>query len=357
MKPEHSTAAGRPDRHLEHHHQHGHHHHEHDRQHGHDDQAHSASIWPRIRHHLIPHSHDAKEAISSAHEASEHGIRAAWIGLAGMALTAALQILIVAISGSVGLLADTVHNLGHAVTTIPLLLAFRMGRRTATQRYPYGYRRAEDLAGLLIGLIIALSAAYVLWEAVKALRSPPELTNLGWVFAAGIVGFLGNEAVAVYRIRAGRRIGSAALIAEGQHARADGLTSIAVVVGIAGIWLGFDRADAVVGFVVGLMMIGILITSMRPVARRLMDGVDDELIELLTSTAAQDPQVRSVSRTRARWTGHRILADMTIVVDGALPVAHAQQLTARIENHLVQSVPSLEAVVIHLAAGSTRVTQ
>lgn len=313
---------------------------------------HRSSVWSRLRHHLTPHSHDANDVIASAQEASTHGVRAAWIGLVGMALTAALQILIVAISGSVGLLADTVHNIGHAVTTVPLLIAFQLGRRAASHRYPFGYRRAEDLAGLLIGLVIAVSAAYVLWEAADALRDPPELANLGWVFAAGLVGFVGNESVAVYRIRAGRRIGSAALVAEGQHARADALTSIAVVLGVVGIWLGFSRADAVVGLVVGLMMIGILVTSMRPVARRLMDGVDDGLVQTLASIATQDPAVLSVSRVRARWTGHRIQADMTVAVDGTLPVVCAQRLTSRIEGLLVARVPSLDAVVISLEAAS-----
>ena len=90
-----------------------------------------------------------------------------------------------------------------------------------------------------------------------------RLTNLGWVFAAGIVGSLGNEIVAVYRIRTGRRIGSAALIAEGQHARADGLTSIAVVVGVVGVWLGFPRADAIVGLLIAVAILGILVSSMQ----------------------------------------------------------------------------------------------
>ncbi len=319
-----------------------------DESHHHHDRG--SLVGSRLRHLLTPHSHDANDVISSAHEASAYGIRAAWIGLAGMMLTASLQVLIVVVSGSVGLMADTVHNLGHAVTTIPLLLAFQLGRRAATGRFTYGYGRAEDLAGLLIGLIIAVSAAYVLWEAAKALRTPPELTNLGWVFAAGIVGFLGNEAVAVYRIRAGRRIGSAALIAEGQHARADGLTSIAVVLGIVGVWLGFSRADAVVGLVVGLMMLGILVTSMRPVVRRLMDGVDDGLIQILSNTALQDPAVSSVSQVRARWAGHRIQADMTITVDGALAVAHAHEVATRVESDLVERIPNLDGVVIHLAA-------
>src|SRR5438067_4477366 len=166
-----------------------------------------------------------------------------------MMSTAILQMAIVAISGSIALLADTLHNSGHAVTTIPLVIAFRLGRRAATKRYSYGFRRAEDLAGVLIALVIAASVVLILWESIDALINPHPITNLWWVFAAGIVGAAGNEIVAVYRIRTGRKIGSAALIAEGHHARIDGLSSVAVVVGVIGVWLGFERADAIIGLI------------------------------------------------------------------------------------------------------------
>lgn len=189
-------------------------------------------LLARAKHSLIPHSHDHADSIQSADEASAVGIRAAWISLAGMGATALLQIIIVWLSGSVSLLADTVHNLGHLATTIPLIIAFRLGRRAPTRRYSYGFRRAEDLVGLLIGAVIALSAGLIVWESIRALTTPRDMTHIGWVLAAALVGAAGNEVVARYRIRAGRRIGSAALIAEGQHARTDAFTSLAVVVGV-----------------------------------------------------------------------------------------------------------------------------
>ena len=252
----HPHAEGHGHDHEEHGHDHEEHGHGHGHGHGprqgmehdHGDHEHGSGLWAKVKHIVVPHSHDSNEAIQSAEESSNEGIRAAWIGLAGMGATASLQIFIVAISGSIALLADTLHNVGHAATTIPLIIAFRIGQRAASKRYSYGYRRAEDLVGLFISLIIALSAGLIIWESVKALVDPHELTNLWWVFAAGLVGAAGNELVAVYRIRAGRRIGSAALIAEGQHARADGFTSIAVVVGVIGVWLGFPQADAIIGF-------------------------------------------------------------------------------------------------------------
>lgn len=330
--------------HDDHDHRHSdHQHHSHD-----DDHHHSSDLFTKLKHAVTPHSHDHSDAIQSADESSEHGIRAAWIGLAGMMATAVAQVAIVAISGSIALLADTIHNLGHAATTIPLIVAFRIGRRAATKRYSYGYRRAEDLVGLFIGLIIAVSAAIIIWESVDALINPREITNLWWVFAAGIVGFLGNEIVAVYRIRAGRRIGSAALIAEGQHARADGLTSIAVAVGIVGVWLGFPWADAIVGFLIGIAILGILVSSMRTIGRRLMDGVDEELIDRLTAAVEGIPGVLEVDRVRARWSGHRMVGDVAIRIDPALTVMKGHDIAEEAEHAVLHTAPNMDGVVVHV---------
>jgi cation diffusion facilitator family transporter len=305
-------------------------------------------VWARFKHIVVPHSHDSNEAIQSAEESSAQGIRAAWIGLAGMGATAVLQIFIVAISGSIALLADTLHNVGHAATTIPLIVAFRIGQRTASKRYSYGYRRAEDLVGLFISLIIALSAALIIWESVDALVNPRELTNLWWVFAAGLVGAGGKEQVAIYRIRAGRRIGSAALIAEGQHARADGLTSIAVVVGVIGVWLGFPKTDAIIGFCIAGAILWILISSVRTTLRRLMDGVDDGVIDQLTEVISSMPGVLAMGRVRARWSGHRMEADANVAVDSRLTVLESHALAEEIEHTVLHSVAHVENVVIHV---------
>lgn len=310
--------------------------------------THHHGRWARLKHALLPHSHDAVETIQTAEEASGHGIRAAWIGLAGMLATAVAQVVIVVISGSMALLADTVHNLGHAATTIPLIIAFRLGRRPSNERYSYGYRRAEDLVGLFIGLIVAVTAAVIIWESVDALLHPRELAHLGWVFAAGMVGFLGNEVVATYRIRAGRRIGSAALIAEGQHARADGLTSIAVVLGVIGVWLGVGAADAVVGLLIGLAILGILVTSMRPVVRRLMDGVESGVVDRMAATTADVAGVRRVDRVRVRWSGHRMEGDVTVRVDPDLTIVEGHRIAEHVEHALLHATPGLESAVVHL---------
>ncbi|WP_380168983.1 cation diffusion facilitator family transporter [Jannaschia sp. R86511] len=317
--------------------------------HDHDaDHDHGSSWLARVKHAVVPHAHDANEAIQTAEESAGDGIRTAWIGLAGMMATAAVQVFIVAISGSIALLADTIHSLGHAATTIPLIIAFRLGRRAPTAKYPYGYRRAEDLVGLFISVVIIATIVLIVWESVDALVNPRELTNLGWVFAAGLVGFLGNEVVAVYRIRTGRRIGSAALIAEGQHARADGFTSIAVVLGVLGVWLGFPRADAVAGLLIAVAIAGILINSLVIIVRRLMDGIEPAVLDRMRAAAEAVPGVDLVSEVRARWSGHRMEGDAEISVSADLTLPQAHELAEHVQHELMHAVPNLDRVTVHV---------
>ncbi|WP_380168934.1 cation diffusion facilitator family transporter [Jannaschia sp. R86511] len=321
--------------------------HEHET-HEHPTHEHGPSLRARVRRALVPHAHDANDAIRTAEESSRDGIRTAWIGLAGMMATAAVQVAIVAVSGSIALLADTIHSLGHAATTIPLIIAFRLGRRAPTARYPYGYRRAEDLVGLFISLVIVATVVLIVWESVDALVTPRELTNLGWVFAAGVVGFVGNEVVAVYRIRTGRRIGSAALVAEGQHARADGFTSVAVVLGVVGVWLGFERADAVAGLLIALAIAGILVNSLVIIVRRLMDGIEPAVLDRMRAVAAAVDGVVLVSEVRARWSGHRMEGDAEIGVASDLTLPQAHELAELVQHELMHAVPNLDRVTVHV---------
>lgn len=267
-----------------------------------------------------------------------------------MGATAVLQIVIVALSGSVALLADTLHNLGHLATTIPLIIAFRLGRRAPTRRYSYGFRRAEDLVGLLIGAVIALSAALIVWESVRALTTARDMTHLGWVLAAALVGAAGNEAVAIYRIRAGRRIGSAALIAEGQHARTDALTSLAVVIGVVGAWLGLPWIDPLIGLLIAAVVVAVLIHSMRTVISRLMDGVEPGLLDTVETAAAAAPGVHAVHDVRARWIGHRLEADLAVQVDPALSVGECAGIVRGVEAELHRALPHLDRAGVRTVA-------
>lgn len=328
-------------------HGHGHSHEQAEEDHHHD-HAHGSGWWGRVKHALLPHSHDHTEAIQTAQQASAIGIRAAWISLAGMGATAVLQIVIVWLSGSMALLADTVHNLGHLATTIPLIIAFRLGRRGPTRQYSYGFRRAEDLVGLLIGAVIALSAGLIIWESIRALTTQPDMTHLGWVLSAAVVGAAGNEIVARYRIRAGRRIGSAALIAEGQHARTDALTSLAVILGVLGAWVGLPWVDPAIGLVIAAVVIAVLIGSMRTVVRRLMDGIETGTLDRVEATAAAVPGVRAVDQARARWSGHRLEAELTITIDQDLTITTGHEIARAVQDALRQHVPHLHQATVSL---------
>ena len=251
------------------------------------------------------------------------------------------------LAGSVALLADTVHNVSDAFTAVPLGLAFWLGRRPASRRFTYGFGRAEDLAGVFIVLLIAASAVFAGWEAVQRLLHPAPVDHLAWVAVAGVVGFVGNELVAGYRIRVGTSIGSAALVADGVHARTDGLTSLAVVVGAAGVALGWPLADPLVGLVITVLLVLVLKGTARDVFVRLMDGVDPALVERGEDALAGSAGVHAVSRLRVRWSGHRLLADAVVEVDPDLTVQEAHRVAHAAEADLLRALPKLSEAVIH----------
>lgn len=340
-------------------HDHGHdhdhphdHEHPHDHDHGHDhghdhDHDHGTGLWARIKHALIPHSHDAADSIDDALEASTRGIRAVKISLVMLGITALAQLFVVAISGSVALLADTIHNFSDALTAIPLWIAFVLGRRAANKRYTYGYGRAEDLAGLFVIAMIALSAVLAGWQAIERLLNPAPMSNLGWVALAGFVGFLGNEAVAVFRIREGKAIGSAALVADGYHARTDGFTSLAVLVSAGGVALGWQWADPVIGLVITVAIIMILISAAKDVFLRLMDGIDPALVEQAEMTLAALPGVNAVDGVRMRWIGHEIHAEAALVLDPTTSLEAAHDLAHTAEAALIRAIPRLVSAQVH----------
>jgi cation diffusion facilitator family transporter len=293
------------------------------------------------------HSHDHTHTVDDAMRDSAAGIRAVKVSLLVLGITAAAQCVIVALSGSVALFADTVHNFSDALTAVPLWIAFAMSRRTATRRYTYGFGRVEDLAGLFVVAVIAISAVVGAVEAVRRLVDPVPLTHLGWVAAAGVIGFLGNEVVAVYRIRVGKRIGSVALRADGMHARADGLTSLAVVVGAIGVAFGFQSADPIVGLIIAGAIVVVLVFAARDVFGRLLDRVDPDLVDTAVTVLASQPGIRSVRRVRMRWVGHQLEADAELDVDPSLSLADAHSVAHRAEHELAHNIPKLGSVIVH----------
>jgi len=280
---------------------------------------------------------------------TEQGIWAIKWSFIILMITAALQVAVVFVSGSVALFADTIHNIGDATTAIPLWVAFVLARRKPSRTFTYGLGRAEDLAGILIVLIILFSAVVAGYEAINRLIHPQPVHQLGWLAAAGIIGFLGNEAVAVFRIRVGRQMNSAALIADGYHARTDGLTSLAVVLGAAGVWLGYPLADPIIGLLITLAIFGIVWQSARAVLTRTLDGVEPEILDEICHAAEHLPDIARIVDAKARWVGHRLYADLAIEVDPALSVAAAGEIAANLEREIKAHLPTLEVANIRFA--------
>lgn len=323
------------------HHDHPHPHHDHD--HDHDSgHSHPTGIKGFFCGLFVPHSHDSADSIDDALEASKEGVRALKVSLVILLATTALQLAVVLFSGSVALFADTIHNFSDALTAVPLWIAFVLGRRVASRRYTFGLGRVEDLAGLFIVAMIALSAIVAGWQSIERLINPQPLSNVWWVLGAGVIGFIGNETVAIYRIRVGRRIGSAALVADGIHARTDGFTSLAVVVGALGVLLGFPLADPIVGLMISVAIFVLLIGTVRSIGGRLLDGIDPALVERAETAIAQTPGVVSVERVQLRWLGHRLNGTATIWTDPH----SAASTVAEVRLRLSQALPNLDEVVI-----------
>lgn len=298
--------------------------------------------------HLHGQGQGPDEAAGPGIETSEQGIRAVQLSLIGLGLTSIVQLVVALASGSVGLLADTIHNGADALTAFPLWIAFVVGRRAANRRYTYGFGRAEDLAGIIVVLLIAGSAAVAGWESLRRLANPPEINGLGWVMAAGALGFLGNEAVAWYRIRVGKRIGSAALVADGHHARTDGLSSLGVVFGALGVALGFRLADPIVGIAITVLILFVLRDAAMEIYHRLMDAVDPELVDSSERALRNAEGVEDVRSIRIRWVGHQLWAEADVVADCRRNLQEAHDIAERCRHELFHAVPRLARVTVHV---------
>jgi cation diffusion facilitator family transporter len=311
------------------------HHHTHDdghHDHGHDDGGHG-------------HTHGI---VDPSITTSDRGVWAIKWSFVGLAATAAIQLVVVLLSGSVGLLADTIHNFGDAATAIPLAAAFWFARKKPSRRFTFGYGRVEDLAGVIIILTILASAIIAGYESIDRLLHPQGVAHLWAVVIASVIGFLGNEVVAVFRIRVGREIRSAALIADGYHARIDGWTSLAVLVGAVGIWLGYPLADPIVGLLITAAIFGIVIQSAKSIFTRMLDGADPQIIDEIRHAAEHVSRVKGVSEVRARWLGHRLHTEVNIGVDPNLTVSEAHDIAAEVRHQLLHHLSYISLAVIHV---------
>jgi cation diffusion facilitator family transporter len=313
---------------------------------------------PEAGHSVHGHHHGADGGHGHTHgvidptiATTERGIWAITRSFVILAVTAALQIMVVLATGSVALLADTIHNVADATTAIPLWIAFKLAQRKPTATFTYGYGRVKDLAGITIVLIILFSALVAGYESVNRILHPQPITAVGWVALAGLVGFIGNEVVAVFRIRVGREINSAALIADGYHARTDGLTSLAVVVGALFVWLGFPLADPLIGLLITIAIFGIVWQSAKSVLTRMLDGVDPTIVGEIRHAAEHVPGIKKVLDVKAYWLGHKLHADVAVLVDGALPVADADKLSNALRQEIIAHIPTLSVVNIRCHGG------
>lgn len=314
---------------------------------GHDGHKHQRGIRGFLTELFVPHTHDPADAIDDALESNAAGVRALKISLFVLLGTTILQFVVVLISGSVALFADTVHNFSDALTAVPLWIAFVLARRAPTRRYNYGFGRAEDLAGLFIVIVVAASALVAAIQSIDRLAHPSPLHNLWWVVAAGLIGFAGNESVAVFRIRVGRRIGSAALVADGVHARTDGFTSLAVIVGAVCVMLGFPLADPIVGILISAAIVVLLIGTVRSIGRRLMDGVEPDLLVRAEHALEHVAGIREVTALRLRWTGHRLIGEAEVTTNETT-LAGASAIADEAERQAHAHLPHLEHFVVRV---------
>jgi cation diffusion facilitator family transporter len=340
-----STDHGHGDGHV-HGHGHGHGHGD-GHGHGRSTGGVAARAWGAMTHLFTPHSHDSTGRVDTAMESSRAGMRALWISLAVLGVTALVQAVAVVMSGSVALLSDTLHNVADALTAVPVGVAFWLGRRPATQRFTYGYGRAEDVAGVLVVLIIAGSAIAAGVESIRRLADPADLVHLWAVASAAVIGFVGNETAAQVRIRTGRRIGSAALVADGLHARTDAITSLAVLLSVGGAALGWRWADPIIGLLIAVAIALVTYTAAKQIVARLMDAVDPALVDQARHALARVAQIDAVDSVRLRWIGHALHAEVELAVPEQLTLAQAHEIAHDAEHQLRHGVPRLTAATVH----------
>ncbi len=336
----------------------------HDAHDAHDHHGHSQAS-PVSRHSTTPHTPDTVSTSANRHThgrghshthlpgdnmaaSTQEGLRVVAIATAGMLIVAAVEFAIFAISQSAGLLSDALHNSGDVLTTVALWAAFLIARRPPTKRFTYGFSRAEDLAGAFIALVITLSAAAAAFESYRRLVMGAHPTQIGLGIAAALFGFAGNEALAEYKIRAGRRLNSAPLVADGQHSRADGLTSLAAAVGLLLTFLGWHEADPIAGLLISVAILYILIDVGREVLHRLLDAVDPTIVDEVRKHALSIPGVQEVADIRARWAGRQLFVVLNLGADAQMTLAEAHSIAERVRQEVLAHVAGAAMVDIHV---------
>ena len=337
-----------------HDHEHDHEHNEQadDHNHAHDEHAHTHDEHDHDEHGHGGHGHEHGRVDADLY-GNRAGLRAVQISTAGMLLVSLIQLLIALIGGSAGLFADAVHNMGDVLTTVALWIAFVVSNRAANGRYTYGYYRAEDLAGVFIVLVIIASAVAGAVESILKLTSGNVPTQIYLSMVAAAIGCIGNEAMAQYKIAVGKRINSVPLVADGQHSRIDGLTSLAALAGLLGVRLGFPLADPIAGLLITLVILSVVYSTSRSVLQRLLDAVDPRIVPAIIEAASSVEGVEATTGVRARWVGHTLHIAMNIEVDGQFTLLQAHTIAEEVRHQLFHEIRGVSEVIIHTDPSST----
>lgn len=291
------------------------------------------------------HSHGVTDPVILT---SQRGIQAIRSSLLIFLLASLFEVSIAWLSGSVALLADAAHNLGDTCSSLPLWLAFKMAGQKPTRRFTYGYGRLEDFGGLFVLVLILASCVVAGYTAIHRLLHPQPVLRTGIVILAAGISFLANEVVAWIRIKAGREIGSAALLADGYHARTDGLASLAVVCGAVLVRYGYPIADPIVGLLMVPMLLKLAWESGKVVISRMIDAVDPKIIDDIHHAVSETAGVAGATDIRARWLGHQLIAEVNIAVKPDLSVERAHQVAMDARHRLLHDVKFLSDATVHI---------
>jgi len=268
--------------------------------------------------------------------------RAVAVSAAGLAVTGLIELAIALVSGSVALLGDALHNLSDVSTSLLVFVGFRASRKTATDRYPYGYERAEDLGGIGVALVIWASAAFAGAESVNKLIHHGSTQHVGWGIGAAAVGILGNQLVARYKLVVGQKIQSATMIADAKHSWLDALSSAGAMLGLIGVAVGLPWADAVAGLLVTGFICHVGWEVSSDIALRLLDGVDPAVITTAETVAAETAGVEH-AHARARWTGRTLRVEVEGWIEASTTVADADRIGRVVADRLGAELPEMRS--------------
>jgi cation diffusion facilitator family transporter len=277
--------------------------------------------------------------------------RAAFLGLVVNLGLGAAKLAGGIVGHSFALLADAMNSLGDVVTTLVVLFALWIAQRPPDEEHPYGHTRAEGIAASNVALLVVLSALALAWEALRQWGVSSE-TPPGWTLAIAAVNVVVKEGLYHYKMRVGRRTGSAAIIANAWDHRSDALSALAVLVGLAAVrWGGpaFAWADKAASLVVATAIVWSGLRLFRASGSELMDvQADEDFIRRIRETARAVPGVSDVEKLRVRKSGLEYFADIHIQVDPGMTVAEGHRIGHAVKDRLVDEFRPLRDVLVHL---------